>query len=430
MAAAFGQIAAKFIERSACEWVLAIMKFLSIGILVSLTIGCSASQDDTVADLTNADSPATGQVGRLSLQGEKILGPDGVEIKLRGWNWGQWNTVLAGDLASQGYPNANPSDPSDGRDAVNQGANVVRILLRWWGQYGDNLDRFGLPVDSRDEHGVAHVSAQALALLDDEITEATRHGLWVVLAVDSNCGQQSPTDDDPSITYCNDAARGIDHANFVNDPAMKAEFMEIWAHLADTYKGHGHIAMYEVLPEPQFGCAGVPKNCNYDEVTAFYTDLITTIRSKDAVTPILVGPGSGYSMKHIDTAFIPDPDGTKKLIYTADMLSEEAIHRTDLPTFTSFRSAHDVPVLVQQVGINQSNVAGAGDVDSATYLADVRSVLQQLDDDDIGWTWWTYREQNSGGTGFAPLYLSQAPDTWAAAAPPNMLGTISSYFTR
>jgi hypothetical protein len=66
-----------------------------------------------------------------------------------------------------------------------------------------------------------------------------------------------------------------------------------------------------------------------------------------------------------------------------------------------------------------------------TYLADVEAVLQQLDDDDIGWTWWTYREQNSGsGTGFAPWYLSHLPDTWAPAATRNMLSTISAYFTK
>jgi cellulase (glycosyl hydrolase family 5) len=405
------------------------MKFLSFGVLISISVGC-ASQNETGANMTNADSPATAQAGRLSLQGEHILAPNGAEIKLRGWNWGQWNTVLAGDLASKGYPNADPDDPSDGGDAVNQGANVVRILLRWWGKWGDNVDRFGLPVDSRDENGVAHVSAQALALLDDEISEATKHGLWVVLAVDSNCGQESPDDDDPSKTYCNDTVHGVDHANFVNDPAMKAELMEIWAHLADTYKSHPRIAMYEILPEPQFGCT-LPKNCNYDAVTAFYTDLIATVRSKDAATPILVGPGSGYAMKHIDTAFIPDPDGTKKLIYTADMLSGEAMSMADLGAFTSFRSAHNVPVFVQQVGINQSDVTDKnGNLDSKAYTADVMAVLQQLDDDDIGWTWWTYREQNSGGDGYAPWSLSSAPDTWQAAATPGMLATISSYFTR
>jgi hypothetical protein len=402
------------------------MKFLIFGVLMSFTVGCSASGND--ADTTNTDSFATAGVGRLSLQGDKILAPNGLEIQLRGWNWGQWNTVLAGDLASQGYPHADPGDPSDGLDAAHQGANVVRILLRWWGKYGDKVDRFGSLVDSRDESATGHVNAQALQLLDFEISEATRHGLWVVLAVDSNCGQESPTDVDP---YCNDTDRGIDHANFVNDPDMKAEFAEIWAHLADTYKSHGHIAMYEVLPEPQFGCTGA-KGCNYDDVKSFYSDLIATIRSKDASTPILIGPGSGYSMKNIEKALLPDPTGMNpnKLIYTANMLSREAISRADLGTFTSFRDDHNVPVFVQQVGIDQSIVPDmTGQLDSTAYLRDVKAVLQQLDVDGIGWTWWTYRDQSSNGEGYAPWYLSAAPDTWAPAVAPDMLGTISAYFT-
>jgi hypothetical protein len=87
-------------------------------------------------------------------------------------------------------------------------------------------------------------------------------------------------------------------------------------------------------------------------------------------------------------------------------------------------------VFVQQVGIDQSIVTDMnGNLDSTTYLMDVNTVLGQLDSDDIGWTWWTYRDQNSNGEGYAPWYLSKAPDTWKAAVAPGMLGTISSYFT-
>ena len=71
-----------------------------------------------------------------------------------------------------------------------------------------------------------------------------------------------------------------------------------------------------------------------------------------------------------------------------------------------------------------------GNLDSKAYTTDVMAVLQQLDDDNIGWTWWTYREQNSGGDGYAPWSLSSAPDTWKAAVTPGMLATISGYFTK
>lgn len=407
------------------------MKLLSIGVLMSITVGCSVSQNDTGTETTSTNSPATSQAGRLSIQGKQIFGPNGAEIKLRGWNWGQWNTVLAGDLASQGYPNADPNDPSDGGDAAQQGANVVRILLRWWGEYGDGKDRFGLPVDSRDESVAGHVRLDSLTLLDDEITEATSHGLWVDLAVDSNCGQESPTDLDP---YCTDTVNTnngapIVHANFVNDPVMRGEFKAIWAHLVDKYKNHDHIAMYEIMPEPQFGC-NVGPACDYDAVNAFYTELIGTIRGKDTNTPILIGPGGGYSMKNIGKALDPGVTNPNKLIYTGNMLSEGALSLDGLPFLIGFRDSKTVPVFVQQVGIDQSKVLDMnGNLDSATYLMKVKNVLGTLDMDDIGWTWWTYRDQSSSGQGYAPWYLAKGNDTWKAAVAPNMLGTISAFFT-
>jgi hypothetical protein len=210
---------------------------------------------------------------------------------------------------------------------------------------------------------------------------------------------------------------------------MKQEFQEVWAYLVDKYKNHDHSARDEILPEPQFGCTEGPKHCDYAAVRSFYTDLIGTIRGNDTRTPILIGPGGGYSMKNINEA-LPDPTDTNPngLIYTANMLSGEALSMDDLPAFLEFRSTRDVPVFVQQVGIDQSKVIDPAS-DSAAYLADVTAVLQELDLKTVGWTWWTYREQNSGGTGYAPWYLSAVPDTWAASVAPGMLDTIASNFT-
>jgi hypothetical protein len=267
------------------------------------------------------------------------------------------------------------------------------------------------------------VNNKALALLDDMITEATSHGLWVDLAVDSNCGQESPSDSDP---YC--AIGGVPHRNFNNDPDMKDEFKDIWTYLAATYKNHDHIAMYEILPEPQFGCSTAPKDCDYAATRAFYAELIGTIRNQDSRTPILIGPGSGYAMKHIDDAIIPDQGNSMKLIYTANMLSGEALSMADLGTFLTFRSTRHVPVFVQQVGILQSDVKDPqGQLDPAQYRADVANVLGTLDGDDVGWTWWTYRDQRSSD-GYAPWYLSAGSDTWSAAVTPDMLTTITTYF--
>lgn len=401
--------------------------FSRLGMLACIAGGCGASASDTGRDVTGASPETTAQVDRLSIQDDKILGPDRTPIQLRGWNWGQWNTLLAGDQFPD-HPGSRRNDPSDGADAAGQGANVVRILLRWWGEYGtdnDNMDRFGLPIDSRDEvNGTAHVSKKALRLLDDMITEATSHGLWVDLAVDSNCGQESPSDVD---LYCSEGGRP--HRNFNNDQVMKDEFKDIWTYLADTYRDHDHIGMYEILPEPQFGCTTGATDCDYVATRAFYTELIGTIRHEDHRTPILIGPGSGYAMKHIYDAYLDDQGNTMQVIYTANMLSAEAQSMDQLGTFTQFRSDRNVPVYVQQVGIVQSDVKDmAGNLDPAAYRADVANVLGTLDQGKIGWTWWTYREQKPNGDGYAPWFLASPPDTWSAAVTTDMLTTITTYF--
>jgi hypothetical protein len=411
------------------------MKFLPFGVLISITIGCTAPQNDTGADLTSADSPATDQVSRLTLDGQQIL-DKGVPILLRGWNWGQWNTVLAGDLVNQGYPDAQPGDRSDGGDAVDQGANVVRILLRWWGEYAPERqgnDRWDHPIDSRQEPGMAHVRSESLTLLDFEISEATSHGLWVVLAVDSNCGQESPSSLDPH-SPCTDGT--IQPANFANDSHMKQEFQEVWTFLANRYKNHDHIAMYEILPEPQFGCH-LKASCDYAAVRSFYTDLIGTIRGIDTRTPILIGPGNGYSMKNIDEAWLTEPTGTNpnKLIYTADMLSHEALSMADLPGFLTFggpiaQGGHNVPLFVQQVGIDQSTVDVNDPMTTELYLGQVSDVLSALNAPtaNLGWTWWTYREQSGTGHGYAPWYLTGPHDDWSKSAANGLRAMISSFF--
>src|SRR5205814_948010 len=148
---------------------------------------------------------------RLSVSGAQVLDPQGHPIILRGYNWGQWGTVL----------------PQDAADNVTQGANSVRIPLRWWGDWRDG-------VDSRDPGAPGHIDPAHLAILDQTITWATSHHLWVTLFVDSNYGQG--------------AAGRTD--NFWTDPAMKKQFTEVWQFLTRRYLHTPLMGAYEILPEP------------------------------------------------------------------------------------------------------------------------------------------------------------------------------------
>lgn len=292
--------------------------------------------------------PQTAQQGvqpqRLSVSGASIVDPGGRPIVLRGYNWGQWGT----------------EQPRDGSNNAAQGANSVRLPLRWWGEWKPG-------VDSRRSKAEGHIDPQHLADLDDHIALAANAGLWVVLFVDSNYGQGMPGSTD----------------NFWTNPEMKQEFIEVWQFLAARYKNTARIAAYEILAEPK------PPGGTDAEVKEFYDSVIAPIRAIDATTPIVVGPNDSYNLNRLDAAY------TKKftnIIYTGNLLYYAPEKIGEITEFMTKRSA---PVWINQIGIKNT------DTDS---LPQAEDLLRALRDIDVGWAWWTYREQRPDDAGYGIFY--------------------------
>jgi len=293
---------------------------------------------------------------------------------LRGWNWGQWGAM----------------QPQDAADNAAQGANVVRIPLRWWGNWGDGT------IDARMDSAPGHIDPAHLAVLDEMIAAASAQHLWIDLFVDSNCGQASLEND--TIAACGTGDDGL-AANFLNDPVDKQKFVEAWQFLVQRYAQTPSIGMYEILPEPNFTCT--QSGCaDWSAAPTFYGSVIPAIRALDPRTPILVGPTGAYELRKIETAYLPGVDG---VIYTGNLLDAASRKPELVAAATDFRAAHGVPVFIQQVGVRQSGA-------DASAIAD--TILSRLAADGIGWTWWTYRELKSNGVGFAPYWLNSSDGTW------------------
>ncbi|HEX7650224.1 MAG TPA: hypothetical protein VF450_22705, partial [Noviherbaspirillum sp.] len=81
-----------------------------------------------------APTPTPAPVARLTLNGSTMLAPNGSPIMLRGINEGTWGKMRSYDAAA----------------IAAQGANVVRVLIRWWGLYG------GTDVESRLDAAPGH----------------------------------------------------------------------------------------------------------------------------------------------------------------------------------------------------------------------------------------------------------------------------------
>ena len=341
----------------------------------------------------NGNSPE-----RLKISGKELIAPDGKPIMLRGFNWGNWGLA----------------QPEDAGNNVKQGANVVRILLRWWGSYAVPT------IDARNENDpVAHVDADHIARLDQEVDWAISQGLWVDLVIDSNCGQNGMQDAEAQ-KYCDPENKyGSAGHNFWTDPKMRAEFIDLWKYVANRYKGKTRIAMYEPLPEPS------APEATQAEVTEFYKEVIRAIRSVDDSAPFLIGATNAYNIRNSEDAYIPDSEFAGKLIYTGDLFvftnQDQATNIANLKTrlqgLLDTRDHHNVPIFVQQTGVK------TGEDPTYVYLNAVLSLLNQ---NQVPWAEWEYRDGSGTPNSFGVYYHDRS--TGELGYKPDTLNVVKSYF--
>jgi hypothetical protein len=293
-------------------------------------------------------------VARLSLDGSRILDQNGHAIKLRFINEARWNTMVEQDAA----------------DHVAQGFDGVRLPLRWWGKYG------GANIDSRDDTatGTALIDPAHLAILDNNVAWCAAQHLWIGLFIDSNCGQCGVQDGettgfcDPQNLY------GADGHNFFTDLDERALYLDVLAFIANRYKNTPYIAWIEPLPEPNAPTASAA------DITTFYQEAMAAVTAVDPTSLFLIGPGNGYDIRIADTAYIP---GATNVIYTGNLFVHTGADVTDTATrlqhLLDLRTAHNVPIFVQQVGVR------SGD-DPSMFYQDL--VLTLLNQNQVGWSWW------------------------------------------
>jgi hypothetical protein len=290
---------------------------------------------------------------------------------LRGWNWGRWGLAQPGDAA----------------DNAAQGANCVRIPLRWWGYYS------GSHIDSRDDSqtATAGIDAGHLAILDAMVQQASAARLWIILFVDSDCGQNG-TQDASEIAYCDPGAAYASGHNFWTDADARTRFINVWKFVAARYKDTPYLGLFEPLPEPN------PSSGTDADITTFYDQVMTAIRGVAPGIPFLLGPRS-YRLPQVANAYNP---AWSDVVYTGDLFlytgDTQANNITNLSTRLQYlldlRTAHNVPVFVQQAGVQ------SGDDPDQTYL---NALLSLLDGKSVGYTYWEYRD-NTNPSGYGVIY--------------------------
>ena len=340
--------------------------------------------------------PSGGSVPRLKLGGPDILGPDGKPILLRGWNWGRWGFA----------------QPDDAARNAGEGANCVRIPLRWWGYY---LEK---GVDSRDDAqtATAGIDSTHLGTLDAMIEQAVKAKLWIILFIDSNCGQdgtQGAPADLSEVQYCDPKGLYPNGHNFWTDLDARARFIEVWKFIAARYKDTPYLGFFEPLPEPN------PASAVDADITSFYDEVMRAIRPVAPGIPFLLGP---RVYKMTDAAKAYDASWTD-VVYTGDLFlhtgGTQAENIADLgrrlQALLDLRSAKGVPILVQQTGVQ------SGDDPDLTYL---NALMPLLNQNGVGYTYWMYRD-NTNPDGYGVIY-QDGSGGWIPKQ--NVLDAISGYF--
>ena len=314
-------------------------------------------------------APAPAPVTRLTLNGSAMLAPDGKPIMLRGINEGTWGKM-------RGY---------DATTIAAQGANVVRVLIRWWGLYG------GTDVESRLDAAPGHFEPGHVTQFLQQVQWCIDAGLWVVPVIDSNCGQNG-LQDAATAKYCDPTGTYPGGRNFWTDLTQRQLFKEAWIYLASILKDKPNIAFYELLPEPLAG-----RDSSYGaEVSAFYQELMAAIEDQagDKRTPFLVGARDAYNINLCDEAYIAAPRWTNRVVYTVNLFvrtgktQAENLANIDsrLGALVAMRNNRNVPVFIQQFGVR------TGDDPTGFYLD---AGLSKLTAAGVGYTGWQWRQNTS-----------------------------------
>lgn len=351
---------------------------------------------------TPAPPPPSTPAPRLSFRGSQMFTPDGAPIILRGMNEGTW-----GEMRSY-----------DAKAIADQGAKVVRVLIRWWGLYGSP------DVESRsnDPSARGHFDPAHLAQFLTEVQWCIDAGLWVIPVIDSNCGQSGVQNTD-MVHYCDPTGSFPGGHNFWTDLTQRQLFKEAWIYLAGILKSYKNIAFYELLPEPLAG-----RDASYaSQVSAFYQEVMTAIEdiAGDTHTPFLVGARDAYNINLCDEAYISAPRWANRVVYTGNLFirttgtQAQNLANIDsrLAALVSMKTNRNVPVFIQQYGVRTAD-------DPDTFYLDYG--LSRMNAAGVGYTGWQWRQNTTNPGEYAVVVLD--PNTGQDIVKTDVLAVYSKYW--
>lgn len=180
-------------------------------------------------------------------------------------------------------------------------------------------------------------------------------------------------------------------------------FLNIWSDVAEHYKNHSNMLMFELINEPHETEGG---DLNMDVLTALQTTAIENIREISPHRTIIVataewnGPWTlrDFDLTQFDNIIVAihtyEPmDFTHQgfsWMGTQDVkleLTDEMLEKLDkqLKLITDFRNRTGMKVVINEFGVNTSG--HISDEDVHRYLSHITAFAEE---NDIAWTYWEY----------------------------------------
>jgi glucan 1,3-beta-glucosidase len=328
---------------------------------------------------------AAGKLPALKVAGDRIVGPDGQPVPLRGVNLGSWLAVeshfsgfafrdekslwaglerrlgrAAMERVREGYRAAWVT-AEDFRRARDLGLNHVRVPF-WAGLLEDDAH----PGKYRDD---------GWKWLDAAVEWAERAGVYAVLDLHGAPGGQSTAD------HTGERDRNAVWA----DPALRRRTANLWAAIARRYKDRPAVAAFDLLNEPM----GAP---NVPALVAFQAELAQAVRRADPRRIVIVEDG----FKGLDKLPAPAPRDRAGLVYSTHNYptmgakgpspeAHERFFREGLPRWEREQARFKLPLYVGEWSVIQE-AAGGGPM--------TRRHVTEMDRRGWSWALWIYKQAN------------------------------------
>lgn len=336
--------------------------------------------------------------GILRADGKKIVDANGTEIIFRGIGLGGWLVPEGYMFNMSGFANS----PTEIRNKVIQavGEENADIYYNDYRKYfvtekdidsisswGFNMVRMPMHYEfmtPRDQPFV--YSEYGFTLIDSLVKWCKKFDIYLILDLHAAPGGQSA---EPISDYNG-------YPSLWESEENKARTIALWKEIASRYKDEETIAGYDLLNEPAWGELG-PQNI---DLRNLYIGITSAIRSVDT-NHIVYIEGNWFATDF--TGLTPPWDDNMSYSfhkYWSDVTPGS------IQSYLTMRNTYNVPLWMSESGEN-----------SNSWFSDF---VQLLEENEIGWTWWTIKKYQSispmASANIDPQF-QQLMNYWSGSAP-------------